>query len=327
MRPAPATASGYTGIDSYTIGVSTSQAGGHPNIDINAEFDNRDFLNQEFQEHSPEGCGCQDVSDISVHMPTGFIGSPHTIPQCSLAEFALIECSPDTQVGVVFIELGEGEEEVKEFERETGEALGFVSPIYNLQPHPGAAGAIGSVAPLIHLPIETQLSARTGSDYGLDATTLGLFHFIPIPRLSLYLWGDPADPSHDLSRFPLPHGGKQDVCEGTINNQAEGPGKPFGFGCHPVLPSSAANLPYLENPTTCGIPLSAGLDLAYYDGTKLHADTPWPATTGCDQLTFNPSLTAKPTTTQADTASGIDIDLKVPEPRAQASPRPPRCAT
>ena len=177
------------------------------------------------------------------------------------------------------------------------------------------------MAPLIDLPIETQLSARTGSDYGLDATTLGLFHLIAIPRLSLYLWGNPADPSHDRSRFPLPHGGGQNACSGTINDQAEDPEQTFWLR----LPSGRAvfcrESPVLENPTTCGTPLSAGLDLTYYDGTALHADTPWPATTGCDQLKFNPSLTAKPTTTQADPRRGSTLISRFRRPRAQAFPR------
>jgi hypothetical protein len=314
-------------IESFSVDVSTSQAGGHPNILIDARFSNRMFENQEQkQDVEDPGCSCQDVRDILVHMPTGFIGNPHAIPQCTLVEFALNKCSEDTQVGIVFLSLFSSENpEVIKYEEEVGEPLGIVSPIYNLQPHPGKAGAIGSIAPLIELPIETQLSARTGSDYGLDATTLGLFHILAIPRLSLYLWGNPADPEHDKSRFSLPHIGRQNACGGTLNDQMEEPEnkkKPFGFGCHGFTPSSAANIPYLQNPTTCAIPLTAGLDLFYYENTFLHADTPWPATTGCDQLKFSPSLTAKPTTTQGDTASGIDMEIKVPQTQSPSVPSP-----
>ena len=50
--------------------------------------------------------------------------------------------------------------------------------------------------------------------------------------------------------------------------------------------------------------------------------TPYPATTGCDQLSFNPSLFAQPTTTATDTASGIDIDIKVPQDLSADSPSP-----
>jgi hypothetical protein len=44
--------------------------------------------------------------------------------------------------------------------------------------------------------------------------------------------------------------------------------------------------------------------------------------TGCDQLSFNPSLYAQPTTTQTDSASGIDVDLEVPQPQSSTVPSP-----
>ncbi len=49
---------------------------------------------------------------------------------------------------------------------------------------------------------------------------------------------------------------------------------------------------------------------------------PWPATTGCDQLTFNPSLYAQPTTKQADSPSGLDVDLSVPQLVSPTAPAP-----
>jgi hypothetical protein len=315
-------ASGYLGITKFVMEPNDTQAGGHPDIMIEGHWNNRAFLNQEIQPDAPAGCNCQDVKDILIHFPTGFIGNPHNIPKCTTAEFALNDCSPDTQVGVVFLAFGEQTEgPVKEMEEKLGEPFGFVSPIYNLQPHPGKAGAIGSVAPLIELPIETQLSARTGSDYGLDAQTLGIFHWLPIPRLSMYIWGNPADPSHDKARFPLPHGPGQNACGGTPNNQVEDPSS-FFFGCHPVTPSAAANKPYLEAPTTCGVPLTSTLELVYYDHNRVQADAPWPPTTGCDQLKFSPSMTAEPTTTQADTASGLDLNLHVPQTQNPTVPSP-----
>jgi hypothetical protein len=318
-------AEAYVGIDSFTMEPSSTQAGGHPDVRVDAKFDNRYFLNQQKEDEPPPGCACQDISDLVFHFPTGFIGNPHAIPQCSVAEFALNVCSPDTQVGIVCLENSPEEEEWQRYLAEVDEPGCIVSPIYNLQPHPGKAGAVGSFAPLIELPVETQLSARTGGDYGLDATITGLFHLIAIPRLSFYLWGNPADPSHDRSRFPLPHGGLQNACQGTLRDQVKDssdPKRPVYFGCHDLTPSSAANVPYLEAPTACGEPLTPSLDLTYYDHSQAHADTSWPATTGCDQLKFNPSLTAKPTTSAADTASGIDLDFQVPQSQSPSVPSP-----
>jgi hypothetical protein len=64
------------------------------------------------------------------------------------------------------------------------------------------------------------------------------------------------------------------------------------------------------------------MDVDYYEGSVAHAESAWPATTGCDQLSFDPSLTASPTSEAGDTASGLDVDLKVPQPESPTVPSP-----
>ena len=59
-----------------------------------------------------------------------------------------------------------------------------------------------------------------------------------------------------------------------------------------------------------------------YDGGVTNADYPWPQGTGCDQLSFNPSLYAQPTTTATDAPSGIDVDLTVPQQVSPFVPSP-----
>ncbi len=49
---------------------------------------------------------------------------------------------------------------------------------------------------------------------------------------------------------------------------------------------------------------------------------PWPETTGCDQLSFNPSLSAQPTTTETDSPSGLETDLSVPQELSPNTPSP-----
>jgi hypothetical protein len=128
----------------------------------------------------------------------------------------------------------------------------------------------------------------------------------------------PAAPSHDELRFTSPLVGFG-LCGPFLQE--------CGTGVYSGHPSNVPPRPYLQNPTTCGVTLSFGADIAYYTGDTFHAETPWPATTGCDQLSFNPSLTATPTTTQADTASGIDIDLKVPQTQSPTTPSPSEIRT
>ena len=70
------------------------------------------------------------------------------------------------------------------------------------------------------------------------------------------------------------------------------------------------------------MPLTTSTDVTSYDKEVTHAEAPYPATTGCDQLSFNPSLYAQPTVTFTDTASGLDLDLKAPQFESATVPSP-----
>ena len=277
------------GIRSFEVESSTSQAGGHPDVRFYASFDNRNVENGEFAEPEFGTCFCHDVQQVDTHFPTGFIGNPHAVPECTLGEFSNKKCSPDTQVGVL-------------------EFQGVLQlPIYNVEPHPGQPGLLAFPLPILNAPGFIDLHARTGSDYGLDATTVQIFHFLPISNLDVHIWGVPASPAHDYNRQPSPQTG----CFATYTEPCPGAAK-----------SNAPETPYLENPTSCGAPLSGSVDLTYYDESLYHAEAPWPTTSGCDLLDFNPSLTAKPTTEQADTATGLDVNLTVPQSANPGVPAP-----
>ena len=80
--------------------------------------------------------------------------------------------------------------------------------------------------------------------------------------------------------------------------------------------------PYLQNPTSCGVPLSSSIEVLSYDEGLSFGSAPWPATTGCEQLSFNPSLSAVPTTAATDSASGLEVDLRVPQQESPSVPSP-----
>lgn len=282
-----------TGIFEFDGAPSTTQAGGHPNIDFL-------IANKTRRDAPALPCACDDPRTVEFHFPTGFIGNPHALPRCTLAEFNQSACPADSQVGVfVFDENPE---------------LVLYAPVYNMEPHPDQAGLIGFTF-IGGVPVFSELSARTDSDYGLDSISAPIVHFLTFDRIHLELWGVPADSSHDYFRFIPPLRGIG-VCdkEGILGQ--------CGDGENSGIASNSSPEPYLQNPTTCGEPLTFAGDTSYYTEEVFHADNPWPTTTGCDQLTFNPSLTAVPTTGQADTASGIDIDLKVPQLQSPTTPSP-----
>lgn len=270
-------------ITQFDTEVSSSQAGGHPDVFYTVSWTNKTG--------TILPCSCADARILDMHFPTGFIGNPHAVPTCTLAEFSLHTCAPETQIGVLDI-------------------VGlFREAVFNLTPHPDDPSLTGFYVPGAKTVVFVTLHARTGSDYGLDSTTSAIYHILPVNTISLHLWGVPADPAHDASRFPA---GKPDgvQCE------------PYPAGCYGPVKSSATPAPLLQNPTTCGVPLTASHSIEYYSGTVVQAEDAWPATTGCDQLTFNPSMEVTPTTAAADSVSGLDVSLRVPQAQSPSAPSP-----
>jgi len=250
-------------IESFSVTESTTQAGGHPNVYYNIAFENHEDTNGGL-------CNCNDPKNINLSLPTGLIGNPHATPVCSSAEFDEQICPGDSQIGVAAPAVDFG-----------GFKLHFSGiPIYNVEPKPGQAGLIAWIVPFFSTPIYTVLTARTGSDYGLDADTEGVEQAFALANIQLELWGVPADPSHNSER-----GG----------------------------PSNSPPNPYLQNPTTCGAGLETTVSVLAYTNEEAIAHYPMPATTGCDQLSFNPSNFVQPTTTETDSASGVALELAVPQ--------------
>ncbi len=258
----PAAAHAYT-VYSYSATPSMSQAGGHPNLKIEFHLEDNES-NSQFQ--NPEiPCHCNDAKDLDVHLPAGFIGSPRLIPRCLPADFIREECPADSQVGVANPTVSIGAHLI----------VGPIArPIYNVEPRSNQAALLAWLTPIFNSPVYTVFSARTGTDYGLDALTDGIPQILPL-----------VDYEQELS--------------GVVDG-----------------------IPLVQNPTSCTGPLSSTLDARSYDGTTAEATAPWPETTGCDDLSFNPSLSAQPTTTETDSPSGLEVDLSVPQELSASTPSP-----
>lgn len=272
-------------IEAYTATSSTTQAGGHPDVSLELQFPEGKFLE-----------GIHDPRMIATHLPAGLIGNPHAIPTCSMLAFNQGECPPGSQVGIAVV-------------------TAFIfnqsyAPIYNMEPKPGQAGLLAFFLNDSGTQQYVEISARTDGDYGLDTISNTIYHLFPVRQLKVELWGVPADPVHDGFRFKPPVNKDCSLLR-ACSTEVVG----IGAGVAPE--------PFLSNPTTCGDEdLEASVDVEFYDRTTDHASSPWPATTGCAQLAFNPSLTVKPTTGEADSASGLDADLKVPQFSSPTTPSP-----
>jgi hypothetical protein len=303
-------------VESFSNGPSVTQAGGHPDILTSFKVGSR------YTQGEPPLCQCADPKDVRVHMPTGVIGNPHVASQCNAAEQATFECPPDAQVGVVAIELP---------------FFGwFVVPLHNAVPHTDQAGLLTFEAPFFFaVPQYLVLEGRTGSDYGLDSTLAGISQIVPPNASDVILWGVPADPVNDVLRFPRGQVHFTWSCDSRptqlVYEEKVVPDFCY-YGNAPAdpiepVPSGLPTAPFIQNPTTCAGPLSTSLEVVSYDHDLETAEDTWPATTGCDLLSFNPSLSAKPTTEETDAPSGLDVTLTVPQTQDPVTPSPSEIRT
>lgn len=277
----------------YTMTPSSTQAGGHPDLFLHFKTATKNA-----PQNPPGTSHANSVKEVLVQTPAGFVGYPTAVPRCTGADYALDKCSPDSQIGYVLpgIEL----QESCTNQPETCVGLGLLNPLplYNLVAGPDQAALASFKALFFNYPTYTEFHARTDSDFGLDARVLGISQTWPLRSFNQFLWGVPASPANDSQRYK--HGASFPIEPGQASTQPE--------------------IPFLSAPTACTGPLQSTLTNLAFDGVFTSKTAPWPETTGCDILGFDPSLTASPSTTEGDTASGVDIQLQVPQPQSPVAP-------
>jgi hypothetical protein len=280
-----------------------TQAGAHPDATASLRFD-----------AGPNGAPLDNVKDVRVDLPAGFIGDPTAVPACprdafvatyrdSVAAEPLTDgCPVPSQVGVATLTLNNG--------------LPFkaTEPVYRIAT---AAGSPASFAiPALGFGILLDPDLRSAEDYGVSITASDVnASGYSLLGSTVTLWGVPADPVHDPERIDL---------------EAEG----WAWGER----SQAQALPFISNPSACDQgPLTTRLlvDSWQQAGRFLPADpadptynAPAPEPTGCAALRFGgPSapvgLTFQPTVHTADTPSGYQVHLALPynrNPAGLASP-------
>lgn len=157
------------------------------------------------------------------------------------------------------------------------------SGIYNLAPPPGAVAKLGFEA--LGVPVSVELIVNPSSPYNLIAKVDNIPQIIPFYGSILRIWGTPGDPAHNPQRI-----GCGDTCELGL------PQEPFI-----VLRRSCAS-------TTDTLFAVDSWEAAGQWAEKLDSG---PGTTGCAKLGFGPRTKGQPTSSSAQTASGLDFTITV----------------
>jgi hypothetical protein len=243
-----------------------------------------------------------DTKDIRVKLPPGLIGNPTVTPRCTRYGVANGTCPADTQVG--WLELwadppgykygyaaapGSQPKERELFGETVSE--GYKKPIYNLEPSGASPAEFGTFI-AGQAPAWITFHVRTGGDYGISADSLNIVSTATVNFVRVRVWGVPFDPRHNVDR-------------------AE--------GCAAECDVELAKLkkrPLVTDPTACSGPLSgsAEADTWQEKGIFVKTSTEMPGFTGCGSVPFEPSFEAQPTTAAAESPTGLNVDLHVPQP-------------
>jgi len=282
VAPASADYSDY-GLESVEASVSTTQAGGHPDLMIGFRLKTDPSSPADLTGlHEPYA----RTKQISVAVPAGVIGNPNAVETCTVERFLTSMvgggCPAASQVGVTEIGLY---------------SFGFryTEPVYNL-PAPGGdtVARLGFFAS--NLPNYINIRVRSDGDYGLTASVEGIDATEKVVEATTTLWGVPAAPVHDTERMT--------------------PSEAFsGIGTSSPRPPGVPEEPFMINPVRCGLaqPVTVSLSSYQLPGQTFSMSDALPPMTGCNQVEFDPSLTVTPTSRKAGAPTGLDAELTIPQ--------------
>lgn len=266
---------------SFFVHASSDQAGAHPNVTAGfalktvrrREADGREF-------NQPLG----SLNVAAVNTPPGLIGSVKAAPTCSFSEFRKTEfrnghltnaCPPGSLVGSVapWIEIAKAGEEVGGYEEGFAPA-GEGELLYNMTPPKGVPAEFAfSVFGVLNI---LRAHVRSGGDYGLTVGIGPTSQGATVYGSWVTFFGVPA----------------------RYNETEEAPRA------------------FVYNPTACGSPLTSSIATTFFQfpsappaiGTS--APAVW---RGCGLVPFEPGISVHPSTTAADSPTGLSIDLEVPQ--------------
>jgi hypothetical protein len=266
-------------IESFTTTSSTSQAGGHPDLETS------------FSLSSP---GVPEAArNVVFNAPRGLAGNTNAVEQCTTSSFALDECPTDSQAGLITVRA--------RYEGNPGYLLG-TAPIYVLVPQEGEVARFAFIVPTLNIPIAIPLTVRTASDYGLRFSVSDISQLTPLSSAKLIIWGFPASSIHDSQRFVKGAPGEPAGCPALAD-----------ASCTPGLKANIPNDPLTINPTTCtGESPITSLEVQTYQDPQHNstAQDSYPPITGCENEDFNPVIEASLTTGETDAPSGLNLELK-----------------
>ena len=228
------------------------------------------------------------AKDLYFRLPPGLIGNPAPFAQCTLAQFfhkPHPTCASGTIMGVAMITFDEPG------------VLGIdkvAVPVFNLEPQTGEPARFGFLVTSLN-PVFIDSAVRSGEDYGIMGKVQNITQTAALISSEVTFWGVPGAPQHDSDR-----------CIGETE------------GCQEHL-GTRNPPPFFELPASCTGPQEVSVEGDSWTDPTPPAAFPTlatkelPALGGCNRLPFRPSISVKADGEAASSASGLTVDVHIPQ--------------
>ncbi len=265
---------------SYTQPESASplrQAGAHPDVTTILE-----------QKQTSPGIIDEFMHRLEVDLPPGLLANAAKFPTCPMA---MMKAGPNGNNPVCPIESQIGSLQI------TG-ILPIPLPLYNVAPPKGAPALFaGNVLGTV---VALKPTVRPGPQgYGITMDSGAISQALMFTEIMVKFWGVPADSAHDLFRIEYQDGGL------SLFHPSPAPRQPLTLS-----PTSCTDEPITTTSRIDGWQSIGDFDVFSITKDMSGEDIKFE---GCDQLKFSPSVEAKPTTTVADSPSGLDFKITIPQ--------------
>ncbi len=277
-------------VQGFRITPSLLQAGAHENLEVAFDFG-----------HDPAtGKTYNDVREVRLNLPEGFDASNTAVPTCPLSDllgFAgangqLPTCPIASQVGLISFE----------FTNPKGASLHpaeVTVPLYNME--------VTSYGVAAESGFKTQVFSQTIQVHALPGNAQISVVSTNIPKYEIHnvssvVWGVPAAAEHDEQRGETC--GAEFEIPAHCRNEFGGP-----------QGARVAIKPFLSNPTSCEREVTGELEALSWENPEeaLHATASVGPIVGCDRVPFDPSLEIDPSVSSAESATGLNASLVVPQ--------------
>ncbi len=273
---------------SFRVVPSSVRAGAHADLTVTFDF-----------AHNAAGKTFNDARGTVTNLPVGFDANNTAVPTCTDAQLVsgtlgVPACPVASQIGLISFEVANPNGGV-------APPAHITAPVYNMEVTSfGVTAEIGFKV-IGGSALVLQASVRPG-EYGITTTSSDVQKVEP-HNVAVTIWGLPAAHEHDAQRgeecgesFEVP----------PLCIHPQGGGGPQEAG----IPVKA----FLSNPTGCE-PHTASMEADSWEDpeTWLTAETEVAAIVECERVPFEPSIEAQPTTKAAESPSGLNVSLLVPQ--------------